>query len=353
MGVATVAIIATLWALHWAEAVLVPLALAVVLAIALRPLVRRLEGWRIPAPVGAAFAVLSGVGLLFVGGSILADPVREWSARVPGTIQAAAARIEPLRRRFDRFAAALTPSDHTTTESAPGNRPADSTAAAQASSSAGPSAGTIVPIAGRIFGSSAKLLSGFVETILLLFFILAGGSRWRARLATSSGVESRAGALRIAREVSHVISRFVGMMLLINLAQGIVIAVAMAVIGMPAPIMWGVLTVVAELAPYVGAATMITLLLLVGLAGPGHGIQPFIAPAIYLVVATIQTNVVGPLVYGQGLKLNPVAILLALMLWWFLWGVPGAFLAVPILAAAKVVCDRVPALSRAAAFMAD
>jgi len=110
---------------------------------------------------------------------------------------------------------------------------------------------------------------------------------------------------------------------------------------------------VAELVPYVGAATMITLLLLAGLAGQGHGIQPFIAPAIYLVVATIQTNVVGPLVYGQGLKLNPVAILVSLMLWWFLWGVPGAFLAVPILAAVKVLCDRVPALSRAAALMSD
>jgi predicted PurR-regulated permease PerM len=102
--------------------------------------------------------------------------------------------------------------------------------------------------------------------------------------------------------------------------------------------------VVLEFVPYLGAVVMMVLLTISAVAtfdSVGHILAP---PAAYLIVTTIQNNIVSPLAYGNGLKLNPVAVLLGVILWWFLWGIPGAFVAVPILAVIKIVSDRVEAL---------
>jgi predicted PurR-regulated permease PerM len=74
-------------------------------------------------------------------------------------------------------------------------------------------------------------------------------------------------------------------------------------------------------------------------------------PGAYLAITTLQNNVVSPVAYGRGLKLNPVAVLIAVMFWWFLWGVPGAFLAVPIVATAKIVADHTEGLAAVGEFL--
>ncbi|MEP6833726.1 MAG: AI-2E family transporter [Gemmatimonas sp.] len=73
----------------------------------------------------------------------------------------------------------------------------------------------------------------------------------------------------------------------------------------------------------------------------------------YLTITTLQNNVLSPIVYGNRMKLNPTAILLGLMLWYLLWGVAGAFLAVPILAAFNVYASRTPSLKSLSTFLSD
>jgi predicted PurR-regulated permease PerM len=125
----------------------------------------------------------------------------------------------------------------------------------------------------------------------------------------------------------------------------------MALLGLPAPFLWGLFTVLAEFIPYAGGFVMVTLLALTGLAGGGGLGHALIAPLLYLLITTLQNNLVSPVVYGRGLKLNPAAILIAVMVWFFLWGVPGAFLAVPLLAATKVLCDHIDGLSGLGSFL--
>ena len=76
-------------------------------------------------------------------------------------------------------------------------------------------------------------------------------------------------------------------------------------------------------------------------------------PGSYLVITTLQNNLVSPLAYGRRLKLNPVAVLVGVLFWWFLWGVAGAFVAVPIVAAVKALADRVEGLSTVAEFLGE
>jgi predicted PurR-regulated permease PerM len=114
---------------------------------------------------------------------------------------------------------------------------------------------------------------------------------------------------------------------------------------MPDPLVWGLLTFALEFIPYLGAAAMVGLLAITGLTtfpGIGHAL---VAPMSYLAITTLQNNVLSPFVYAGRLKLKPLAVMVCVLFWWFIWGVPGVFLAVPIAATLKALGDQVPHLA--------
>jgi predicted PurR-regulated permease PerM len=148
----------------------------------------------------------------------------------------------------------------------------------------------------------------------------------------------------VAGEMRDVVARYLLVTLLINVGQAVVIGLAAWAVGMPTPALWAALTFVAEWVPYLGGLTVIALLLVAQLATSQSLVHALLMPGIYLVVTTLQNNLVSPIAYGRGLRLNPTAILVAVMLFYFMWGVAGAFLAVPIVAALRVLASRVPPL---------
>jgi predicted PurR-regulated permease PerM len=98
---------------------------------------------------------------------------------------------------------------------------------------------------------------------------------------------------------------------------------------------------------------MITMLAVTAFAtfdGLGHILA---VPGSYLIITTLQNNIVSPLAYGDRLKLNPVAVLVGVLFWWFVWGIPGAFLAVPIVATVKIVADRSESLKPVGEFLGE
>jgi predicted PurR-regulated permease PerM len=112
-----------------------------------------------------------------------------------------------------------------------------------------------------------------------------------------------------------------------------------------------VLTLVFECLPYLGALFMVAAVTITAFATfEGIG-QILLAPLAYITISTIQNNVVSPFAYGGGLRLNALAVLLVVLVGWFLWGVAGAFVAVPLLAAAKVFADRSDRDSRLATIL--
>jgi predicted PurR-regulated permease PerM len=127
----------------------------------------------------------------------------------------------------------------------------------------------------------------------------------------------------------------------------------MWLIGIPTPPLWGLLTFVFEFLPYIGALFMVIALTVTGLATfDGIG-QVLLAPAAYITISTIQNNAVSPFAYGSGLKLNPLAVLVSVLIGWFLWGVAGAFVAVPVLAAIRICAERWSRQSPLAAVLRD
>jgi predicted PurR-regulated permease PerM len=267
----------------------------------------------------------------------LADPVRGWIAKAPQTLNEAEARLRKLRRPFQQITSAAERVES-------GGQGEGQTA----SSPPGPG------IAVRVLGSTTSLVGGIVEVLLLTFLLLASGDLFLQKLVKVLPLRGdKVTAVRIAHEVEAAVSRYMGATALINLGQGVVVALAMWLLHMPSPALWGVLTFFLEFIPYLGAAFMLLALGAVGLGGFDSVGQALLAPGAYLLISTLQNNLVSPIAYGRRLRLNPVAVLVGVLFWWFLWGVPGAFLAVPVIAAAKIMGDHIEGLEAVGEFLAE
>ncbi|MFL5493961.1 MAG: AI-2E family transporter [Gemmatimonadales bacterium] len=334
------ATLATICALYFGREFLVPIALSVLFTGLLRPLVRSLEALRIPTAAGATVVLVVFLGAVGLGANALADPVRGWIAKAPQSLTQAEARLRRLRRPLQQITSAAERVES-------GGQPQSG----QPSSGSPPDG---PGIAARVFGTTTSLVGGIVEVLLLTFLLLASGDLFMQKLVKVLPFRGdKVTAVRIASEVEAAVSRYMGATALINLGQGVVVALAMLLLHMPSPVLWGVLTFFLEFIPYLGAAFMLIALGVVGLGAFDNVGHALLAPGAYLLITTLQNNLVSPVAYGWRLRLNPVAVLVGVLFWWYLWGVPGAFLSVPIIAAVKIMGDHIESLKPLGEFLAD
>ncbi|GJG86547.1 AI-2E family transporter [Gemmatimonadetes bacterium T265] len=361
---AAVAACAGLWA---GRDVFVPLALAAAFASVLRPLVRGLRDHaRLPVPAGAALVLCALLGALGAAGVALEEPAHDLMNDAPQLVAKARTRIDELRRPLQRVTQAI---DGSGGRARGGRRSADATAAGAAGaaggSGIGPIAGPVAGIAGvppnevgvalgRLFGTTAGLIASAAEVLLLMYFLLAGDDRFLRRLVGGlHDAGAKRTAVEVVRESEAHVARYLGTLLLISTGQGVVVALALWALHVPSPIVWGLATVVLETLPYLGAAVMVTGLTIIGLASTGSVAGALAPPATYLLVSTLQNSFVSPIAYGRRLRLNPFAILVAVLAGYALWGVAGVFLAVPAAAALNVLAEHVEALAPVGAFLRE
>jgi len=157
-GIVVLAAIAVIAGLYVARDFLVPIGLAILFTGLLRPVVRRFERARLPAPIGATVVLVVFVGLLAVGGLALADPVRAWLSDAPATLAAAQRRLESFRRPLQTITTTAQKMEDATRGRSPGP--------AAPPPAAAPAAG-VPGIAARVFGTTTALLGGLVEVVLL------------------------------------------------------------------------------------------------------------------------------------------------------------------------------------------
>lgn len=334
------AIIAAGAALYLARELFVPIVLALLFTAVFRPVVRVLAQVKIPAPVSATVVVLGVLALIGASGFLLSLPLQDWAREAPKTVAAARTKLEKLRRPVQRATEAVAKLRQEVVGE--GDRARESPPAPAPTSGA-------ADFPSKVFGTTASLLAGFLETIVLLFLLLATGDLFTRKLAAVIPKPAKGTAEGTVKKAEAVVRRYLVVTALINLGQGVVVIFVMQLIGMPNPVLWGVLTFALEFLPYLGAAFMIAFLTITAFANfEGVG-QVLLAPASYFIITTIQNNAVSPFAYGSSLRLNPVLVLVAVLVGWFLWGVAGAFVAVPVLAAIKIFADNSSRGSRLAA----
>jgi predicted PurR-regulated permease PerM len=335
------ATLAGIGALYVGRDLFIPLAVALLLNALLRPVVRSLERRRVSTAVGATAVSLGLLSVLVGGGFALVNPARAWVSQLPATFEATRRKLAPARQSLEQVSQA------TQALSEPSGAP-------PAAPPAAPAPPAVPPFLGQLFGTTAALVAGLVEVLLLLYLLLASGDLFLRKLVEVLPLfRDKRLAVEVTEQVQRAVTRYMMATLMINVGQGIVVGLALWALGMPYPWLWGGLTVLLEFIPYLGATGMLILLTAAAFSQFDALGRILLVPGTYLLIAALQNNLVSPLVYGQRLKLNPVAVLVGVLFWWLLWGVAGAFLAVPFFATLKILADHVESLTPIATFLGE
>lgn len=347
LSIRLIACVVVVVALALGHEFFIPIALALCFHALLRPVVRFLEGLHIPTALGAALVSLAALGLIVVAGFGLSGPVRSFMERAPESIAKARVKLHEMGTPFRRVSDAAAGRDSTAQTDSSRQTPRSAQKAPPAPT-APPSGGGAVgsSLVGTMLGQGTAFIAGLIEVLVLLYLMLAAGNMlFRKLIKVVPGPDEKRTANDVLHETESIVARYLLVTALINIVQAIAIGLVMWWIGMPDPLMWGVLTFALEFIPYLGGAINVALLLVTGFTTFSSTGQVLLGPALYLVITTLQNNVISPYAYGDRLKLNPIAVMICVMFFWFIWGIPGVFLAIPIAATLKVLGDQVPRFS--------
>lgn len=329
MSLSILALLAMVYTLYFGRGFFIPIVFALELNFLLSPAIR----WtrrvlHVPAPLTAAILILGLAGALGYGLYSLAAPAQGWLTSAPTTLARAGEKLHKIMKPVEQVSRTADQMDKVT--SVGGGAPVRTVVVA------GPSMGS------RFFGTTQSIAGALLEVLVLAFFLLAVGDLFLQKtIKISARRESQETAVEIAREVESSISRYLVTSAFMNLIEGAVFTAIMYALHMPNPFLWGALVTCLEFIPYVGALMLIAILTIASLTvfdSIGHAL---FVPGAFVALNLIQGNFVGPVVMGHRLSLNPVAIFIGVAFWWELWGIAGAFIAVPMLASLKIVCDHV------------
>ena len=319
--------------LYFARPVVLPVVLACVAAMTLKPLIRWLSYCRIPPALSAA-VVLAVLGVGIITGFIqLGQPALTWVNEGPQRMTELRQRIQktfPRAARFSRAAEAVNNLGATDEEQ-------KKTQTVEVKTSRVPTG---------FINWTGTFLAGAGEMFVLLYLLLASGDMFLQKLVhVMPTLSDKKRAVEISHEIQQNISNYLFSVSLINIGLGLVVSGGLYFMGVPNAIMWGVLVAVLNFVPYFGPVAGVVLLAAVGLLTFETLWKVLLPPGWYLLLHLVEANLVTPVALGRRFTLNPVVIFVSLIFWTWLWGVPGALLSVPILVAIKIICDRVPSLS--------
>jgi len=323
--------------LYFARPVVLPVVLACIAGMTLKPLIRWLSCCHIPPTLSAAVVLCLLMAAIGIGFFQLGRPALTWLNDAPQHMTELRQRVQTIFPRLARFSEAATAvNDLGATEE---EKKAEQLKAptVEVKYSRGTSS---------ILNWTGTLLAGIVETLVLLYLLLASGDLFLQKLVrVMPTLRDKKSAVEISHEIQQNISHYLFSVSLINIGLGIVVSGGLYFMGVPDAAMWGVLVAALNFVPYFGPVVGVVLLAIVGLLTFGTLWQGFLPPAWYLLFHLLEANFITPILLGRRFTLNPVLIFVSLIFWIWLWGVPGALLAVPILVSIKVISDRVPAMS--------
>ena len=346
LSVVGIFVLACILFLYFARGFFLPVVLALMLHFLLKPLVRGLARLKLAEPIGAALVLAVVLFAIGQAASSLSQPAAEWLSRVPASASQMERKIRQLERRMleiyrpDKSARSpAEPAADTPPAPGPDKRP---------------NVNIQTNLAESALSYTTSFLGGLLETVVLLYFLLASGDLFLHKLArimpTSRDKEQ---ALAIVHEVQHNISRFLFTISFINVCVAGVVSGLLYFAQMPNPVLWGVLAGLLNFIPYFGPFTVVIILTLVGVTTADSAGEGLLPPLIYLGVHALESNFITPMVLGRRLTLNPVVIFISLIFWTWLWGIPGALLAVPLLMTLKIICDHFEPLAPIGEFLSQ
>lgn len=324
-GLLTLAVLAACYA---AAEIVLPMVLAFVLNAVFQPIQRLLLRLHLPRPVAALAIVLSLVSVFAVVGFLLSVPLSDRIAELPQTLPKIQQRLHFLNAPITSLQNAL---KHIEDIGSGENQP---TVSIQKT-----------PLAQRILGNVQIVAGGAFTTLLVLFFLLIAGEQFKRRLVEIlPGFAYKRQVAEISREIEHDISIYLATVTMMNASVGIATAAVAWLTGLGAPLLWGTIAFLLNYVPILGPTAGVLLFLVAGLVTIDPLWAAFIPAALYLLIHVAEGETITPMLLAARFTVNPVLVTLGVIFWYWMWGVVGAILSTPMLAIAKIVCDRIETL---------
>jgi predicted PurR-regulated permease PerM len=334
-AVLVLAVLATGFTLWAAQGLVLPVLLAMFFALVGNPIIRVLKRIYVPRFLSALLVITLGFGSTVLLVEQLVQPATEWVHDAPRGIRSLAPKLRKMVKPV-----------HEANQAA--QRLASAAGAAGATSG---DSRTVVRTETRDpyrwLASTPKVVSSILAVVLLTFFFMVYGENLqRHALALLPSRQQQKITVEILTSIEREISRYVLTITVINAVVGVVIAGVLVWLGVPLSeaLLWGTMAFLLNFAPYVGPLIGILTLLLMGFLrfDDWMALAP---PALYLLVHTLEGQLLTPILLGRSMRLSPLVLILALMVFGWLWGIVGLLLAVPLLVCVKLVLSRIEGMN--------
>ena len=334
-GILVLAVLAIAYTLYLGKEILLPIALALVLKLLLQPAMRFLhEQLRLPGALAALLLIIAVFGAITAVGFTISVPASGWIQKAPESLPLLKEKLAILRQPLDYLQNGLKELENITGPTG-GPEVAGQTVTVKQDSG----------LAGYLATGTATTLSRSFTTMIILFFLLASGDRLlRGFVEVLPRFKDKRTAVEIASEIEENISGYLLTITMMNALVGVATGIAMQLCGLGDPILWGVMAFLLNYVPILGPMTGVVIFFLVGIVTFDWPWYAFVPAGIYLLIHIAEGETITPMLLAKRFTLNPVLVIISLFLWYMIWGVPGALLAVPLLAIFKIVADRIEPL---------
>jgi predicted PurR-regulated permease PerM len=325
-------LLAFLAALYAAREIILPVVLAFVLRLLLQPAVRMLERFRVPGVLSALLLIVLLLGAVVTLGTALYGPAASWAAKLPEGIPRLQEHLSFLRTPIEAVSNFL--------------RLAEGYVTGQAQPAGAPQAAIDGGVWTTLFAGSRAFVAGLLEMVLVLFFLLLAGDTFLRRLVEIlPRFSDKRQAIEMSQHIEQDISAYLITVTIMNAAVGLATALVMWSCGVGDPILWGAVAFLLNYVPILGPMVGLGTFALAGLLTADTFWLALLPAALYLAIHLLEGETITPMLLSRRFTLNPVLVILSLIFWYWMWGVLGAILAVPMLAVTKIVCDRIRMLA--------
>jgi predicted PurR-regulated permease PerM len=321
-------LLATLTVLGVGSTVFIPVFMALFLAVVLRIPVQFFTSLRVPQTLATVLVLVLFCGSVLAISSAIYEPAAQWSTRVPELVNRLEEKIDPIRRALVK-AQKSAEQIGKVTDIAP-KAPAPQVVVKDEQGALS-----------KVFEQSRILLAQIIATIILTFFLLSTDAPVISdRLLASFGGTGRRLRLSVA-ECMQQMARYMGIMALINIGVGLLTGMIALVAGLPNPMLWAVAATLFNFVPYLGPVAIAIAIAAVSLLTFDNWWQVWAPVLAFIAVHFFEGEFFTPIILGRMMTLHPVAIVISVLVWGWMWGLAGAFLAVPILLASVVITRKV------------
>jgi predicted PurR-regulated permease PerM len=323
---------AALTAAYVAAEVILPIVLAMVLTLLLLPGMRLLTRLHVPRSLSALILILAALAGILALGAAVSGPAKTWAGRLPEGAPLIEEKLRFLSQPIQTASEFLQKADRMGQQGSPSNGG--------------------LGLTESLFRGTQHFASGLFETILVLFFFLVSGDTFLRRLVEIlPRFKDKRQAVDLSQQIEDNISAYLVTITLMNAAVGVATALVMWVCGVGDPVLWGVIAFFLNYLPIMGPLLGVVLFVFVGLLETPTLWQSLVPAGLYFLIHILEGETITPMLLARRFTLNPVLVIISLIFWFWMWGVPGAILSVPMLAITKIVCDGVKPLNAIGHFL--